>query len=176
MREGLLDLHAQAQMLEARAEALRARIAVLLQQCLHLCLSEVSAQAIRPVEEQQDVRLSLCDAEDLDALAREARLVRGQQRLKILKAVLAEGQQARRPQSDEQRRGMKAHELFNPLSPQNASPLVENHYHLYPYYIENVSQLQDAQQNFSISHVSAYERTLFNVIMNISIAAIRGNL
>jgi hypothetical protein len=71
---------------------------------------------------------------------------------------------------------MKAHELFKSLSPQNASPLVENHYHLYSYYIENVSQLQDAQQIFSISHLSAYERTPFNVIMNISIAAIHGKL
>jgi len=59
---------------------------------------------------------------------------------------------------------VKAHELFKSFSPQNASPLVENHYHLCLYYIESISQLQDAQQNFSISHVSAYERTPFNLI------------
>jgi hypothetical protein len=74
------------------------------------------------------------------------------------------------------RRGMKAHELFKSFSPQNASPLVENHYHLCLYYIENISQLQDAQQNFSISRPSVYEQPGFNAIMKISIAILHGSL
>ena len=129
MREGFLELHAQAQMREAYIEPFVTRIAVRLQQIPYLHLLQMAAKACCPVEQQQRVRLSLRYAEDFDSLSGKTRLVRGQQPFEIIKAVPAEGEQTRGPQPDEQRRGVEAHELFETLSSQNASPLVENYYH-----------------------------------------------
>ena len=117
------------QMREAYIEPFVTRIAVRLQQIPYLRLLQMAAKACCPVEQQQRVRLSLRYAEDFDSLAGKTRLVRGQQPFEIIKAVPAEGEQTRGPQPDEQRRGVEAHELFETLSSQNASPLVENYYH-----------------------------------------------
>lgn len=69
MREGFLELHAQAQMREAYIEPFVTRIAVRLQQIPYLCLLQMAAKACCPVEQQQRVRLSLRYAEDFDPLA-----------------------------------------------------------------------------------------------------------